>query len=222
MIKELCNQMKKLIGKELRKVLVGVLSCCMFLCGCKSASNEEISWQLEESTSEMDTSESETYDNLEKEAEKTAILEERKIYVYLCGAVVNPGVYQLVEGSRLYEAIEVAGGMLEDADVTCQNLARVLQDGEQIQILTKSEMEAMEEAGIFTQTGNTTSSNGLVNINTATVQELTTLSGIGESRAQAIVEYRESNGLFKNIEGIKQVTGIKEGLYEKIKDKITI
>ena len=112
--------------------------------------------------------------------------------------------------------------MLEEAEYASQNLARVLQDGEQIQILTKEEAKCLNETGISIQAGNTTESKGLVNINTASVQELTTLTGIGESRAQAIVEYREANGFFKSIDGIKNVTGIKDGLFEKIKDKITV
>ena len=144
------------------------------------------------------------------------------IYVYICGAVANPGVYQIAEGSRLFELIDAAGGMLEEADVTSQNLARVVQDGEQIQILTKEEAEEMKQSGVSFSAGGITQDKGLVNINTATVQELTTLTGIGESRALAIIAYREKNGLFQSIDGIKKVTGIKDGLFEKIKDQITV
>lgn len=212
--------MKKLITKKFGKVLAGVLSCCILLSGCGVANDEEISWQLgEETTSDVEASFGEEAEIMESD---TAIMQDSMIYVYICGAVKNPGVYQIAEGSRLFEAIDVAGGMMEEADLTSQNLARVLQDGEQVRILTKEEAQQLVESGLSVQTGNTTESKGLVNINTASVQELTSLSGIGESRAQAIVEYRETNGFFKSIDGIKKVAGIKEGLFEKIKNQITV
>lgn len=205
--------MMKLIKNELGKVLAGVLSCCMLLNGCGAAQEAEDDWKWEEVQIEAEALTAQEPDlSITDIAEK----EEALIYVYLCGAVTNPGVYQIAEGSRLFEAIDAAGGMLEEAEITSQNLARVLQDGEQIRILTK------EEAKASVQTGSTPKEKGLVNINTASVQELTTLTGIGESRAQAIIEYRETNGLFKNIEGIKRVAGIKDGLFDKIKDKITV
>ena len=144
------------------------------------------------------------------------------IYVYICGAVAEPGVYQIEEGSRLFELIDLSGGMLESADTTSQNLARVLQDGEKIQILTEEEVNEQSKRGATISTGDIGQQHGLVNINTATVQELTSLTGIGESRALAIIAYREENGLFKSIDGIKKVAGIKEGLFEKIKNKITV
>lgn len=211
--------MKKLIRKEFGKVLAGVLSCCMLLSGCGVSESEELSWQFEEvTTMEMEASmEAETV-----EETQTSVLQECMIYVYICGAVANPGVYQIAEGSRLFELIDAAGGMLEEADVTSQNLARVVQDGEQIQILTKEEAEEMKQSGVSFSAGGITQDKGLVNINTATVQELTTLTGIGESRALAIIAYREKNGLFQSIDGIKKVTGIKDGLFEKIKDQITV
>ena len=149
------------------------------------------------------------------------------VYVYLCGAVASPGVYQLKQGSRLYEAVELAGGLTREADAACLNLARQITDGEQIVILTCEEAEQLKQEGkyAFGQENAATASNtpsGLVNINTASVSELTTVSGIGESRAQAIVAYREANGGFRCIEDIKKVEGIKEGLFSKIKDKITV
>lgn len=190
----------------------------MLLNGCGSVAQDEISWDLEEEAVVL----TEPLEEESTEAECTTMTQETVIYVYVCGAVANPGVYQIPEGSRLFELIDSAGGMLENADVTSQNLARVVQDGEQIQILTKQEAKELKERGVSVAAGNTTQKQGLVNINTATVQELTTLTGIGESRALAIIAYREENGLFQNIDGIKKVTGIKEGLFEKIKNQITV
>lgn len=210
--------MKKLIRKELGKVLAGVLSCCMLLNGCGSVAQDEIAWSLEEEEVAL----SESFEEKNAETECMTITQEAVIYVYVCGAVENPGVYEIPEGSRLFELIDSAGGMLENADVTSQNLARVVQDGEQIQILTKEETKELKASGVSVVTGNAAQKQKLVNINTASVQELTTLTGIGESRALAIIAYREENGLFQNIDGIKKVAGIKEGLFEKIKNQITV
>ena len=149
-----------------------------------------------------------------------------QVYIYVCGAVELPGVYSLRQGSRLYEAVELAGGLTADADENCLNMARPITDGEQVVILTQEEALALKEAGTyFCPAGDTAQAaqdSGLVNINTATVTELTSVSGIGASRAQAIVDYREKNGSFGSIEDIKRVDGIKDGLFSKIKDKITI
>jgi competence protein ComEA len=139
----------------------------------------------------------------------------QSVYVYVCGAVNEAGVYELDEGSRLYEAIELAGGMSEDADTTYLNMARVLTDGEQVVVYTVTETLSLREEEAQARLG-------LVNINTADITELTTISGIGESRAKAIIDYREKNGAFSSIEDIKNVDGIKDGLFSKIKDKITI
>ena len=151
-----------------------------------------------------------------------------QVYVYVCGAVELPGVYSLRQGSRLYEAVELAGGLTADADENCLNMARQIADGEQVVILTQEEALALREAGAYAYPpgdaaqGVSAQDPGLVNINTATVTELTTVSGIGASRAQAIVDYRERNGRFGSIYDIKKVDGIKDGLFSKIKDKITI
>lgn len=218
MIKELCKNNKILVNKKLGKVLAGVLSCCMFLGGCNSARQDQISWDLAGEAVETE----QTFEEVTETLEEITDSQKCMIYVYICGAVAEPGVYQIEEGSRLFELIDLSGGMLESADATSQNLARVLQDGEKIQILTEEEVNEQSKRGATISTGDIGQQHGLVNINTATVQELTSLTGIGESRALAIIAYREEKGLFKSIDGIKKVTGIKEGLFEKIKNKITV
>lgn len=149
--------------------------------------------------------------------------EPAKIYVYICGAVEKPGVYCVNEGSRLFEAIELAGGFTLEADRKCLNLARNAIDGEQIVVYTLEEtakgIAPMPENGA---SGTSNADNGLININTASLKELTGIPGIGESRAQAIIDYRDKNGKFKSIEEIKKVDGIKDGLFSKIKDCITV
>lgn len=152
-----------------------------------------------------------------------------EIQVYVCGAVASPGVYVLPEGSRVYEAVEMAGGLLESADPKALNQARPLADGEQITVLTVEEVQngetAEQGAGGSVSVGDGTSAgsgDGKVNINTADEDELMTLSGIGESRAKAIIAYREENGKFESIEDIMKIDGIKEKMFEKIRDSITV
>lgn len=198
--------------------LFTVLCCLVLLCGCGIDSSEEdivIRMSDEgESCTDLSDENMTSVSEIVNETQTSVML-----FVHVCGAVVNPGVYQLEPGSRLYEAVERAGGLTEDADGTCLNMARELSDGEQVLILTKEEMATMPHVPTDSQRTQTL---GLVNINTATLAELTTVSGIGESRAQAIIAYREANGSFRCIEDIKQVDGIKDGLFSKIKDQITV
>ena len=143
--------------------------------------------------------------------------------VYVCGAVNNSGVYYLEAGSRVHEAVEMAGGLTEDAAEEYINLAQELEDGQQVYIPTLEEaLEQGLSVGSSASSSGTDSSDGLININTATSEQLQTLSGIGESKAAAIISYREENGDFGSIEDIKNVSGIGDSTYEKIKDYITV
>ena len=162
------------------------------------------------------------------------------IYVDVCGAVANPGVFQLAAGSRVFQAIEAAGGYLPEAALTCVNRAGVLTDGQQLYILTQEEMErqgldpaemAGASDGQMNGSAGTGQNTGIaaqaqqdnrININTADETQLTTLTGIGATRAQAIIAYREENGPFAAIEDIMNVQGIKEGTFAKIKDEIVV
>ena len=138
-----------------------------------------------------------------------------KIYVHICGEVNNPGVYELAEGSRIFEAVEAAGGFTEEAAQASLNLAQVISDEEQIVILTQDEAE--EKARLERELAA-----GIVNLNTASKEQLMTLTGIGESRAEDILRYRQESGGFQAIEEIMNVPGIKESAYLKIKDSITV
>jgi len=170
-----------------------------------------------------------------------ASLEEAKtLVVHICGAVSAPGVYELPAGSRIIDAVEAGGGFLPEADEACCNLAEEIVDGCQIYIMTKSEScadgQTEKKAGIQTspdsdmqttdrnvRSNSTTAlENGLVNLNTADVAALMTLPGIGESRAKAIISYREQHGAFAQIEDIMKISGIKQAAFSKIKDKITV
>ena len=167
-------------------------------------------------------------------------MQQAMIYVDVCGAVANPGVFQLAAGSRVFQAIEAAGGYLPEAVQNCVNRAGVLTDGQQLYILTQEEMERQGldpaemsgasdgqmngSAGTGQNTGMTAQvqQDNRININTADEAQLTTLTGIGATRAQAIIAYREENGPFAAIEDIMNVQGIKEGTFAKIKDEIVV
>lgn len=167
-------------------------------------------------------------------------MQQAMIYVDVCGAVANPGVFQLAAGSRVFQAIEAAGGYLPEAALTCVNRAGVLTDGQQLYILTQEEMErqgldpaemAKASDGQISGSAGTGQNTGMtaqvqqdnrININTADEAQLTTLTGIGATRAQAIIAYREENGPFAAIEDIMNVQGIKEGTFAKIKDEIVV
>lgn len=148
--------------------------------------------------------------------------QENLICVHISGAVVNPGLYELVEGSRLYDGVMAAGGFTDDAAVEYSNLAEVLLDGVKYHIYSNDDIEsgAVNESGPLLESHYNTA--GQLNINLATADELMELSGIGESKALAIIEYREQNGSFGSIEEVMNVSGIGEGLFSRIQDSITV
>lgn len=145
--------------------------------------------------------------------------EPKEIIIDICGAVMNPGVVKLLEGDRVINAVEKAGGLTEKADIKRINLAKKVSDGEKIIILEIGEVSE----NIETQVSNISyKSDNKVNINTASKGELKNLNGIGDVLADRIIEYRESNNNFKSIEEIKEVKGIGEKKFEEIKDDIKI
>ena len=158
-----------------------------------------------------------------KEQEDETISEEtsvQEICVFVCGAVRNPGVVFLPQGSRAADALEAAGGFTEDAAIGAVNLASKISDGEKWYFPTQEEFK---EQGEPAEAGAEDSSdNRLININTATLAQLCTLPGIGESKAADIISYREEHGSFVSCEDIMQVSGIKENIYNRISDKITV
>lgn len=137
--------------------------------------------------------------------------------VYVCGAVQHPGVYELPGEGRICDAVEAAGGFTEEADTCAVNLAEVLTDGSQIYIPTVEESAGLPQS----ETAGSQASN-LVNLNTATKEQLMELPGIGAAKAEAILSYRESVGKFSCIEEIMNVSGIKEASFSKIRTLITV
>ena len=137
-----------------------------------------------------------------------------------------PGVYELRTDARIYEALEAAGGMTEDAAADWINQAEALSDGERIYVPTQEEAEesAQSVSGQWADpNGNAGgSASDKININTAAKEELMTLSGIGASKAESILKYRQEHGNFQSIEDLKKIEGIKDGVFNKIKDDITV
>lgn len=166
-----------------------------------------------------------------------------EVCVYICGQVRVPGVYHLAPASRVCDAVEAAGGFSDDAGQEYWNLAAMLSDGQMIYIPTEEEAAQYQEMGfgIFggmdagsgsasgtgqssgtDREGSGAGETAKIDLNTAGLSQLMTLPGIGESKAQSIIDYREQNGKFKSIEDVMKVDGIKDGLFQKIKDKITV
>lgn len=138
-------------------------------------------------------------------------VEEEFIYVDVDGAVVNPGVYKLKKGSRVFEAIKKAGGLSDNADTSSLNQAKFVEDGEKITIPVSNDDMSYFDG----------SDSKLININTADKSKLTELSGVGDAIADRIIEYRNKTR-FSSIEDIKNVKGIGDATFEKIKNQITV
>lgn len=174
-------------------------------------------------------------DNEEKEEIIEAAVE--TIFIDIKGEVENPGVYEMQLGDRVIDALQMAGGFTDEATTDNVNLSKKLKDEsviiipsylkdyENVTIKNDYEIDINDDIVQFDENESNEkieSSSSLVNINTASVVELMSLDGIGESKAKAIIEYRDTNGDFKNILDIKNVSGIGESIYEKIKDYITV
>ena len=142
----------------------------------------------------------------------------------MSAAVLHAGVYELKAGSRVYEAVEAAGGFAADADQNYVNQAQTLKDGVKLVIPTMEEAAQAREREplIEAAQGEDGVQDGRININTATAAQLCDIPGVGATRAAAIIAYRESHGGFHKPEDIMKVDGIKEGMYEKIKDSISV
>lgn len=163
-------------------------------------------------------------ENESKSTEAAVETEKSIIMVDVAGAVVNPAVVKLPEGSRVFEAVEKAGGLAADADTRIINQAEILTDGQKLYIPTKQELEenqTLNSPSNFTYQKQAGGS-GLININTADSDTLQQLTGVGPATAEKIINYRNENGKFMTIEDIKNVSGIGDKTFEKFKDRITV
>lgn len=168
---------------------------------------------------------------------ETAALSEPEVcYVYVCGEVFSPGVYIVSEGARIYEAVDLAGGFTQQAAESWLNLAEPVTDGMKLEIPSRAQVKdpswlaqhpygSTDGSGTVNGAGTRSAASpeaALVNINTASLEELMTLKGIGSSRAEDIIRYREEAGGFTKIEDIMKVPGIKNTAFQKIKENITV
>lgn len=157
---------------------------------------------------------SDRIDNEEKNDDK----QDEKIFVDVKGAVKNPGVFETTKDKRIKDLIDVAGGLLDDADTSTLNLSQKVKDQMVIYVLKHGEKPKQ-----MSEIGTTSSSSGeVININTANKEQLMKISGVGKTKAEAIIEHREKNGDFKKKEDITKVKGIGKATFEKIKDKIEV
>ncbi len=202
-------------------LLVYLCLSSLMLTGCM---DERVMYELDDiensdvSNLERDDTSDDAAD--EPKTEEQSSEEQKLLVVHLCGAVNNPGVYELEIDSRIIDGINKAGGFTEDASRDSLNLAMELTDGSRVYVPTVDEA-VKEEQPQYVFTGKEPE-NKKVNINTADADELTTLSGIGKTRAEAVIEYRQQHGPFKSTEEIMNVSGIGKASFEKLKDEITV
>ncbi len=190
-----------------------LLACICAMLGCRR--KEEILFADVETDlhTQMTDKEPETFE-MQSEA---GIAPKQRLLVHICGAVNTPGVYEFDENDRIYQAVEKAGGFTHEADTEYLNMAEALADGMKIYIPTTEETIEMKSGEKVLE-----NADGRIDLNTAGVSELCTLPGIGEAKAKSIIEHREKVGRYTSIEEIMDVEGIKEGLFNKIKDSIKV
>ncbi len=212
--------MEMLSSKQKTAIIIaGVIVVGIFIFYMTTKSNNYITPEINE------IAEDETKEEEEEEEE----IMPKEIVVHITGAVQKEGIVRIKEGSRIVDAIEAAGGMTNEIDLGKINLAYTLKDGQKIYIPKTSDIgeeytKGVNESDIIIDAGTeeNSSTNTKVNINTANISQLESISGIGESTANKIIQYREKNGKFKTIEEIKNVSGIGELKYEGIKNDICV
>lgn len=210
--------------RDRKKRITVVIMICILLVVVSGCSKEKNSDTLEEVQQREKTESVEVSDETEQTVDTEPVKKagsEGVIYVFVCGQVASPGVYELPEGSRICQAIDAAGGMLDTASTDWVNQAETAEDGQKIYVPSTEEAETMPE-GQMQETSSAEGTDEKVHLNAATREELMTLTGIGEKKADAIIRYRESNGGFQSVDELMQVEGIKEGTYNRIKDSIVI
>lgn len=209
--------------------LILIMICVMALTGCFTKDKAKIYREEKEeskSESEINTSDSDSSGEIETTEKQKG---SGYVYIQLGGAVKSPGVYKVLEGTRVFEAVEIAGGTTQEADIDSVNLARPVTDEMKIYVPTNEEV-ADSNGDYFWEYNNETFENeeeavtddGLININEATKEKLMELPGIGQAKAEAIINYREEKGGFNDVTEIMNISGIKEAAFEKIKNLIKV
>lgn len=218
------------------RLFVGIISVllvifCLFLwltCGAGNSMEAETSY-TDISALSTSSSQKSSKDLSERPAQsktEATDTQHEQVTVDVKGAVTKPGVYTLNASSRVTDAIKAAGGMTEDADAKSVNLAASLSDEEVIYVASKDENVSVigqSDSGAASDKGGKTSQkDGKINLNTATSEQLQTISGIGAKRAEDIIAYRESHGGFQSVDDLKNVSGIGDKTLEKIRESIYV
>lgn len=217
---------KEKLIKYIGAIIVSIifLSVFMFYNISSKQSHKEV-FSLNEFTHEENINEGQTFETIVENESSPS----EKIFVEIKGEVLKPDVYEVNEGDIVKDLIDLAGGLTENGDTSNINQARELQKGECIVIYSKDEIKNLnsyaQNENITMEVSNNSldsSKDSLININTASKDELKTLNGVGDTLAESIISYREENGNFKTIEDIKNVSRIGDKTFEKFKDKIKV
>lgn len=221
---------RKGYGLFLLLILWGTL---LALSGCNRGVSSDQLLEVELDSVEGESIGESTEGSQGEDRESEEQVDKSPVFVHVCGAVNNPGVVELTGNKRVFEAIDLAGGLREDAAVSYINLARIVEDGERVYVPNLEEIAQLNEGRLdihlFLEkvtsgenNNSSSASSGKVNINQAGLDELMTLSGIGPSKARSIMDYREQHGGFNTIEELMNVSGIGVSTFEKIKDFVTL
>ena len=207
--------------RRIRSVLLCTL-IVVCICGCEQGTAKYVS-----SEDFIETEQAESESQVEETKVQQTEGEEEFLYVYVCGEVKSPGVYTLSRGSRVCDLFEVAGGLTENAATDYWNQARLLVDGEMLYVPTIEEAKTRQNSDKDvslnqSESSDTSDTGGKINLNTASIDQLMQIPGIGEAKAKAIYNYREEHGGFSSIEEVMNIEGIKEGVFSKMKEYIVV
>ncbi|WP_349669846.1 helix-hairpin-helix domain-containing protein [Lacrimispora sp.] len=203
------------------RIKIAAIAFCIIICSICYGLNRNHKYREEGFVSIQETPASSQEESLAGDLIETSKEPLRICYVHICGEVAAPGVYELEEGSRIFQAVAVAGGFTENAAADSLNMAESVKDGMKIQVPNQEEAQKLLNEGADFS-GSFQEGRRKVNLNTAKKDELMTLRGVGEAKADDIIRYRESHGGFQKIEDIMKISGIKEAAFQKIKDDITV
>ena len=215
---------KKIIGIIIVSIIILISSIIIYRNNKSDAFKEDYMTEIfQEDSSEVEGEINNEETNTKENIDNSKIENNKTIIVEIKGEVIKPDVYELEDGSIVKDLIDMAGGLKAEADITKINRAEELKDHELIIIGNiNDETSSTNVISADTNMNSNSEGNSLININTAEIDDLKKITGIGDTKAQNIIDYREKNGGFKSLEDLKNVDGIGDKTFEKIKDEITL
>lgn len=205
--------------KKRKAVCISILLVLLFCVGCSTedGTNVRIKQKTEEASAGSVSGKEKGPEEPSAEASEHTV-SQGSITVYVCGGVVRPGIYTVDGSARMMAAVEAAGGMTPEADADALNLAQYMTDGQMIRVPLQGEAQQQEE-----NMGEPEAmQDGRIDLNTADAAQLMTIPGVGQSKADAILQYRQEHGKFDKIEDIMQISGIKEASFRKMEPYICV